>query len=159
MGIQFNLQEVFEMAEQIERNGARFYRRAAEIHADPEARVCLLKLASMEDEHELIFRRLREELLGEAGGPGGTASPYLHEWVDGYVFDSRSDPAEWLSESASLADIIRRAIGLEKDSIIFYLGLKDHLPPRFGHGKIEAIIEQEMTHITSLNKKLAGIHR
>ena len=34
MGITFNANEVFEMAEEIERNGAKFYRQAAEKASD-----------------------------------------------------------------------------------------------------------------------------
>ncbi len=35
MGVEFNAFEAFEIAEKIERNGARFYRRAAELFDDP----------------------------------------------------------------------------------------------------------------------------
>ena len=40
--------EIFEMAEQIERNGARFYRRAAQGFTDSRAGRRLLDLAAME---------------------------------------------------------------------------------------------------------------
>ena len=36
MGISFNADEVFEMAEAMERNGAKFYRKAAENATDAE---------------------------------------------------------------------------------------------------------------------------
>ena len=59
MGIEFNADEIFEIAEQIERNGAGFYRRAAEAVEDSQKRRILLDLASREDEHEKTFAAMR----------------------------------------------------------------------------------------------------
>ncbi len=60
MAMPFNADEVFEMAEQIERNGGKFYRAAAEKF--PAVRELLLKLAEMEDNHERTFANMRAEL-------------------------------------------------------------------------------------------------
>ena len=60
MGAPFNADEVFEMAERIERNGGRFYRAAAEKF--PAVRELLLELAEMEDDHERTFANMRAEL-------------------------------------------------------------------------------------------------
>jgi rubrerythrin len=46
MSTPFNADEILEMAEQIERNGARFYRRAAEGAVDPRNRQLLSSLIS-----------------------------------------------------------------------------------------------------------------
>jgi rubrerythrin len=43
------------------------------------------------------------------------------------------------------------AIGLEKESILFYLGLKDLVPPEHGQEKLDEIIDQERQHIIQLN--------
>ena len=65
MGMPFNADEVFEMAEQIERNGAKFYRAAAKKF--PSLRDVLLELAAMEDDHEKTFAAMRGQL--SAGEP------------------------------------------------------------------------------------------
>ncbi|MCH7559530.1 MAG: rubrerythrin, partial [Planctomycetes bacterium] len=62
MVMPFNADEVFEMAEQIERNGAKFYRAAAKKF--PELSQVLSDLAVMEDEHEKTFAAMRAELSG-----------------------------------------------------------------------------------------------
>ena len=54
MEVVFNADEVMEMAEQLERNGARFYREASERVADSPTRIMLLQLSMMEEEHERI---------------------------------------------------------------------------------------------------------
>ena len=51
MSITFNADEIFEMAEQIERNGAKFYREAAENASDADVKEMLLSMAAMEDGH------------------------------------------------------------------------------------------------------------
>ena len=49
---QFNADETFEIAEQIERNGAEFYKKAADLAPDDAARDLFLELTAMEERHE-----------------------------------------------------------------------------------------------------------
>ena len=72
MGITFNADEIFEMAEQIERNGAKFYREAAEKSSDADIKKMLQDLAAMEDGHQLTFSQMRKEL-----SPDEKASDHL----------------------------------------------------------------------------------
>lgn len=159
MGILFKADEIFEMAEQIERNGAKFYRKAAAGAKDEKARDFLLNLAAQEDEHESTFNSLRKEILGDEAFQAQLEKdeqfiPFLKSWVDGYVFDMRADPTAKIKGDEPLDDIIRIAISLEKDSILFYLGLKEHTPVRHGKEKIDSIIREEMKHISTLNAAL-----
>ncbi len=163
MSIFFNADEIFEIAEQIERNGARFYRKAAENTDDAPTREVLLDLAAMEDDHERTFASMRAELSAEERmpvtfDPEGEAAMYLHAMADGYVFDVRADPSELLTGEESMVDILRTAIGLEKDSIVFYLGIRDMVSEKLGKGKVNEIIKQEMSHITTLSNKLASLN-
>jgi len=157
MGIQFNADEAFGLAEQIERNGAAFYRKCAQIH--PGASELLNKLAAMEDGHLKIFQGLHKDVGGRAAeataaDPDNQASMYLRAMAGGYVFDTRKNPSETITGKESLADIIKIAIGLEKDSIVFYLGLKDMVRKSAGKDKVDEIIREEMKHITWLSEQL-----
>ena len=92
MSIDFNADEVFEMAEQIERNGAKFYRKAADKTSDAATKQELLDLAEMEDQHEKTFAAMRSELSGPEMAvtvfdPEGDAGRYLRAMADGHVFD------------------------------------------------------------------------
>jgi hypothetical protein len=49
MSVPFNADEIFAIAEQIERNADRFYRRAAQDTVDSDLRKKLLDLAAMEN--------------------------------------------------------------------------------------------------------------
>ena len=62
MSYDFNADDVFKMAEQIEKNGAIFYRQAAADVSDEDAKAFLLDLAVMEDDHEKTFTAMRKKL-------------------------------------------------------------------------------------------------
>ena len=161
MSIPFNADEVFEMAEQIERNGARFYRASAKKF--PQVSSLMLELAAMEDEHEKTFKAMRAELSGEevdppVYDPDDEAQMYLRVMADGHVFEIKTDPVEKLSKKASVIDVLKMAIGMEKDSIAFYVGLKESVSAKAGKNKIENIIKEEFSHITILGKKMQELH-
>ena len=58
--------------------------------------------------------------------------------------------ADALTGSETLEDIINLAIGLEKKSILFYVGMKDMVPPKYGQEEIEDIIKEERKHVVQL---------
>lgn len=162
----FNADEIFEIAEQIERNGAKFYRRAAELAPTEDARALLLRLAAMEDQHVSAFAAMHEELRKEK--PDWLAKPfdidaddqstlYLRAVAEGRIFGLDADPAALLSDGEPLNNILTVAIGLEKDSIIFYLGVRDAVPESLGAGKIDDIIREEMGHVVLLSRQLAEL--
>ena len=62
MSITFNVDEVLEIAEQIERNGAEFYRHAAGAAAAGGTRKLLEDLATWEEDHEKLFSDMRKTL-------------------------------------------------------------------------------------------------
>ena len=161
----FNAGEVFEMAIRVERNGARFYRKAAE-SARGSKRALLLRLATDEDEHEASFTALREELApGDASGDALALDPeeqvgrYLGALADEEVFDVHADPSEKLTGKESLGEILETAIGLEKESIVFYLGVQEAMPEKLGREKVHFIIREEMDHVAQLTGELVALRR
>jgi rubrerythrin len=162
MSFEFNADEILEMAENIERNGARFYRKAAELVEEAAIRKLLEDLAAWEDGHERVFATMRADLAAQEReakvfDPEHETSMYLRAMADGHVFDARVDPAETLTGSESAEDILRMAIGQEKDSIVFYTGLKEMISQTAGRERIEAIIKEEMGHIGFLNREIAAL--
>ena len=163
MSIGFNAIEIFHIAEQIEGNGAKFYRRAAEGFEDPAGRKLLLDLADMEVEHVKIFVDMRRD-FSEHGGwieisdPYDEVVPYLRAIADGLIFDVKADPSERLTGKETPEEILKTAIQLEKDSVVFYQGIRMMVPEELGKGRIEAIINKEMKHITQLSSQLASVN-
>jgi rubrerythrin len=159
MGVQFNAFEIFEIAEKIERNGAAFYRKAAQIFDDPATRNMLLELADWEGKHEQVFANMRK-LLSEQSRELRTfelendMEPVAQAMAGLAVFGSEADPSEELAGKRSKKDILRKALSWEKDSIVYYVGLKNFVPDRAGKDKIDDIIREEMHHIGILNQSL-----
>ena len=156
MSYDFNADEIFEIAEQIERNGAKFYRASAENIIDANKKKLLIDLAEMEDEHENTFKKMREELTSDEKvimtfDPDGEAEKYLRALADTRVFyDKKID-------TNSLEKILKTAITAEKDSIVFYLGMKEVVPANLGKQKLDKIIKEEMNHISLLSKELLSL--
>jgi rubrerythrin len=161
-----NADMVLEMAEEIERNGVKFYRSAARRLTTVSVKQTLLDLAAMEEEHQSIFIRMRKE-LGEGEKQTGVSrldpdiQRYLKALAASRVFFKKEKPAVKVTEKHSEADIIkdiyRSAIRAEKDSIVFYVGLRELVPASFGKSWIDEIIQEEMRHITTLSVELAEL--
>jgi rubrerythrin len=155
MSYDFNAEEIFLMAEQIERNGAQFYRSAAESIQEQESKDLLLGLAGMEDEHLKTFQTMRSALTEKdmqptVFDPAGEAVLYLKALADTRVFFEKK------IDISSMKGILTAAIAAEKDSIVFYLGMKEAVPDKFGKQRIDAIIKEEMHHIQILSKELVA---
>jgi len=156
MSYDFNADEIFEIAEQIERNGAKFYRAGAENIIDANKKKLLIDLAEMEDEHENTFKKMREKLTSDEKvimtfDPDGEAEKYLRALADTRVFyDKKID-------TNSFEKILKTAITAEKDSIVFYLGMKEVVPANLGKQKLDKIIKEEMNHISLLSKELLSL--
>ena len=162
----FNADEIFEMAMQIERNGANFYRQMAENFSDIPIRRLFLGFAEMEDRHEKAFASLRADLSDQEReptvfDPEGEATLYLQALADLRVFDEKAEEnfglSEELPETEKVKKILLAAIGLEKESIVFYLGMKDLVPANLGKNRIDDIIKEEMNHLRLLGNKLASL--
>jgi rubrerythrin len=159
MSISFNAIEVFEIAERIERNSVKFYRRAAEALSDQDLCQILLSLAEFEKEHEETFANMRKQISHKERelitfDPENEMTLYLQAIANGHVFDLKKDPSEQLTGKETIDDILKLAIEAEKDSIVFYLGLKNFVPAKAGKDKVDEIIKEEMDHIAELNQRL-----
>jgi rubrerythrin len=153
MSYDFNADEVFEMAEQLERNGAKFYRDAAEGEVGQSNKQMLLDLAAMEEAHEKTFKSIRAELTEKEKqatvfDPQGEAALYLRALADTRVFFEKD------IDVTSMREILKSAIDAEKDSIVFYLGMKDAVAENLGKTRIDGIIKEEMGHIKMLSTEL-----
>ena len=150
----FNADDIFEMAVKIEKNGAVFYRKAADQVDGNANKEFLLELADMEDAHEKTFISMREDLkedetFSTTFDPEDENTRYLMAFADTRVFFKKEMP------QSSLEEILSTAIQTEKDSIAFYLGMKELVPAKLGKERLDDIIKEEMSHIRMLANKLA----
>jgi len=164
MPVTFNADEVFEMAEQIERNGAKFYREAATKAPDRKIKDMFLRLAAMEDGHLRTFQQMRTTLSDQDKGgttfdPEGEASLYLQAMADERGFEGMKGRNIKLTGKESTRELLEIAIGAEKNSILYYVGLKEMVPTETGREKVEAVIREEVGHAAELRRQLAALQR
>jgi rubrerythrin len=153
MANEFNANDILEIAKQIEVNGARYYREAANRVEEKNHKQFLMSLAEMEDTHEKTFADMQKDLEGSeiatmTYDPNNESALYLKALADTRVFFEKEQP------ETSIKGILTAAITAEKDSITFYLGMKELISEKMGKPKINEIIKEEMRHIRMLAGKL-----
>ena len=162
MRIGFRPREILAIACQLERDGAEFYRRAAEAVPDPETATLLRELAQMEDDHLATFQDLERELPGEGAGElafdTDVALRYLRAVSGGHVVDFSPDLAPRLAECTGPEDVLQLAIEVEKDSVVLYAGIQSMASDHPGWHAAQAILFEEMDHIASLSERLESLH-
>ena len=153
----FSADDVFQAALRMENNGAEFYRRAASKVTSARADIKNLfnKLAAMEDAHTQTFAKLHRELNENENkqtkfGPKDESLLHLKVLVDVGVFFKKK------VNLSSLKEVFKAAIEAERDSIVFYLSMRE-MVPETGKNRIDLIIKEEMKHIHLLGKELTAI--
>ena len=150
----YNISEVFEIAEQIERNGYAFYQKAAEIAEEESAKKFLLDLAAMEMDHEKLFIQMKKKFTsGEMESPfdgDEVALSYLQAMVDGDVFMNIKPTDELLKGDETVSEIKKLAIEFEKNTVVYFLSLRNAIRDEEDKEKIEKLVNEEIQHITIL---------
>lgn len=162
MSLRFSADEIFEIAESMERNAATFYRAAAARVQYPGARQMLLDLAQWEVGHERYFAGLRRALTAQdreatVQDPEGETAQYLQALADQAVYDLSQDPLKAFGAEPAFLDVLRYALGREKDAVVFYSGMRAVVPPRLGQDRIDAIILEEKRHVTIISGQIRNL--
>jgi len=148
-----NAYEVLTIAQTIEENGAKFYREAAKLHKAEADTSFLLRLADMEDDHKNKFTEMQQALSPVIGpDPDILASvdEYLKALSDSTSLEGSIFASYLFSGDEALSDIVMIGIDLEKETILYYLGLKDLFTKKQDLKVIDAIIQEEKSHIGTL---------
>ena len=159
MSITFSADEIFEIAEDIERNGAKFYREAAEKTQDKETRQFLMDMAVMEEGHDTVFADMRKELSEQMKqpttfDPDNQAAQYLQVMADARGTEGKISANFKLTGDESIRDILNIGINAERNSVCFYTGMKELVPSAASKEQVDKIIKEELSHIGILLKKL-----
>lgn len=153
----FNVEEILEIACQIERNGAAFYNKAATLVTDAAAQKTLRELADMEDGHETTFERMMDDRNATDqlfSDPDGLAANYLRAIASNHVFVATANPLDRITSDTSEKDVLLVALQAEFSSIAFFQGMLESLPPHFDRDKLREVIEEEKQHVVIINRKL-----
>ena len=159
MDTQFNVYEVLQIAEEVERKAARFYLGAAQQCCDAQRRSTYFDLGNWRSKHQKAWFRIRRE-YSEQTGDFGTFDP------DDYVLSNPQVMASLTSFGTDLSGhnrltgresierILRDAVGRSQEIAIFYDGLKGFAGDPAARMMIDNMISEESRHVRQLTRSL-----
>ncbi|MEK6647657.1 MAG: ferritin family protein [Candidatus Firestonebacteria bacterium] len=151
--IYFSENEIVELGVQIEKNGKDFYNTLAAKFKDEKVKEICKFLAEQEEKHIGIFSKILESVDKSASQPresyAGESSAYMNALANGNVFTQKNKGNEVAKAVKNEKDALDVALGFEKDSIVFFEGMKKIIPQK-NHKSINWLIEEEQKHIVQL---------
>jgi rubrerythrin len=147
----FDASEIYQFAMRIEENGEKFYRRAAVVTEDENARYLFNFLADEEVGHKKIFSALlakMEKYEPEERYPGEYMA-YLRDYLDNKVIFSAKALNEEFCDIKDTVSALDFAINREVDSILYYSEAKNFVA-KSQHEAIDKIIDEERKHFAKL---------
>ncbi len=151
----FQAAEIAEAAINIEQKGQAFYASAAQAAKNPDVKDFFLYFAKEEARHEQIFQQLKDRLDKFELPAWSTTEEYgmyLKALIDSHSIFS-PELQRRLAEAANENEAIRLAMGFEKDTILFFMEMKD-LVPDTEKKFVTQCIDEERSHLRQLSKML-----
>lgn len=152
MGNIFAASEIVELGIQIEKNGRDFYNTLAGQSRNDKARGVFRYLAGEEEKHIAVFQGIMEK-TNKYEPPEIYSEEYLaymNALASEYIF-TQKDKGELIAKKIkSDKEAADTGIKFEKDSIIFYAGIKK-VVPEYGHKIVDELLLQEQKHLTQLS--------
>ena len=81
---------------------------------------------------------------------------YLQVIADGHGFEGKKSVTDKLTGKESKREILEIAVEAEKNSVVFYSGLKELVSVNAGRDKVEKIIREELGHLALLRTYLVS---
>ncbi|MGD0336786.1 MAG: ferritin family protein [Candidatus Omnitrophota bacterium] len=143
--------QMVEIGIQIEKNGRDFYNTLARQSENQRARSIFKFLAGEEEKHIEVFKKIlgTVENYGSAESYPGEYLAYMADLAGEYVFTQKEKGEEAALAIKSEKEAVDKGIGFEKDSIVFYEGMKKAVPEQ-ALGVLDALIKQEESHFRQL---------
>ncbi len=158
----YSVNEVIEMAVQIEKNGFAFYHEASKRKdLSPDAIQFIQFLRDQELNHEKTFLGLRDEMdkdILELSTDWELVSEYLKTIVDGRIFNNENSAIQLAANAKDIYGVVDNAITFEKDTLLYFHAIADYATNPKTKQVLRQIINEEVSHVLKLNdfKKKLG---
>jgi len=158
MGNIFAGSEILEIGIQIERNGKDFYETLSAQAKDIKAKDLFNFLAGEEAKHIVKFQEIlkRAEKYQPQGLDADDYYAYMNALAGESVFTQENKGKELAKKVKNSKEAIEMGIGAEKDSIVFYEGMKKAVP-EYERKVIDEVIAQEQGHLKKLLDLKVGL--
>ncbi|MCL5279411.1 MAG: hypothetical protein M1376_05855 [Planctomycetes bacterium] len=156
MGTRFNVFEVLQIAEEVERKAAAFYLEAAQRFADRERRNLCHRLAASRTRHQQAWVRLRREYSEHtrelaASDPDNYILSHPEVMAGLTCFATHPAPHNRPMGHETKDQILRDAVQRSRDLTIFYHGLKEFAGGPDSRKMIDNLILEEDLRIRLLS--------
>lgn len=147
----FSGSEIVQIGIQIEKNGRDFYNTLEEQSTNKKGKEIFRYLAGEEEKHIKVFEQILSsaENYEPAEAYPGEYSNYMKALALESVFTQVGKGDELAKKVKSEKEAVEKGIGFEKDSIIFYEGMKK-VVLGYTIGLVEQLIVQEQLHLKKL---------
>lgn len=153
----FSASEIVKMGIEIERNGQDFYNGLMQKTRDIKLQDIFSLLAQEEEKHIHAFEDILKAT--QAGQDRGMESDdyyaYMRSLSEQYVFTKENTGKGIAASIRDEKEAIEKAINFEKESIIFYDGIKK-VVLESEKKIVDALIEQEKNHLERLSALKEG---
>jgi rubrerythrin len=158
MGNIFSGSEIVELGVQIEKNGKDFYETLLKKSKNQKTQEIFKYLAGEEEKHIQVFQKILEKIQNYEPPESypGEYFAYMNALASEYVFTQKGKGEEIAQKTKSDLEAIELGMGFEKDSIIFYEGMKK-VTPSYDQKIIDELIAQEQNHLRQLIELKASI--
>ncbi|MCX7726900.1 MAG: ferritin family protein [Chitinispirillaceae bacterium] len=163
MAVTFNVEEIFQIGIQIEKNGNAFYKEAADKCNTPEVKKLLLDLAEWEKSHIEIFEKLKETIPQKNKNKDVFDSDnmihlYLKSIADSKVFVKGLKLSTEDLEAASPVKVLETALEFEKDSVVLFSSMKEIITDSSSAKQVEKLIKEELKHIGYITAQITKLN-
>lgn len=151
MGNLFSGSEIAEVGVQIEKNGKDFYDELTKKSKNQKAKKIFNYLSGEEEKHIKVFKKILDAVQKYEPSELYPSEyfAYMNTLASEHIFTQENKGAEIAKKTKGDKEAIELGIGFEKDSIVFYEGMKKVIPES-GHKLVENLIAQEQDHLTQL---------
>jgi rubrerythrin len=147
----FSGSEIIELGIEIEKNGRDFYNILARQSEFKEAGKIFKFLAEQEGQHIIVFAKILDSFEKNRQQPlyPDEYLAYMNSLASKQVFTQKKTGDRIAKNIAGLKEAIDAGIGFERDSILFYQGIKKIVPSK-QRSAVRALIFQERRHLEKL---------
>lgn len=147
----FVFEDVLNALIELEKKGYRDYSDAQGKTDSKLVRELLGRLAAAEQRHQQMFEELRDREETLVGATPEGVDPEYNDYLR-VLLDANIELPELEDKKDNEAGILRAAIGLEKETILFLREAERILPSDEAKEKVKTVTNEERSHIRAIMK-------
>lgn len=151
----FSINELIQMAIQIEEKGKLYYEQCLPLIKHPELKKLFTHLAKEEEHHKESISALSPQEHIQRARLHPQTNSYLNALIESSLFNPPTSPLRKVQSAHNEKELLNLALAFEKDTILFFYEMLEHVEPIAKKLVIE-LIQEEKQHIKDISLLLAN---